>query len=217
MTQYLRHYYVSARDPSFVLNGTNEITGGKMHPNVAGLDIQIQLQDSSGIDYCLSTAPDNSDISLAGVQALTEAQWKEEWEAAFLLVKSSVIQSIYLQYKDMFDQLPDAYYHPYEMLYSNYIKRAEASGVMGNMTEEQAASVAPVLAKEAASRGVSTYELATKVLAHAEMFDTAQASLLAERGKKVDLITAVVLDTTSVDTIKESIANLSMQQDDLPT
>lgn len=217
MVQYLRHYYVSAKDSSIVLNATNEISGGKMHPNVIGLDVQLQLQDSYGVDYCLSTAPDNSDISLAGVQSLTETQWKEEWETAFILLKSSAIQAIYLQYKDMFAQLPDDYYHPYEMLYSNYIKRVEASAVTENMTEEQAASVAPVLTKEAASRGVSTYGLAAKVLAHAEMFDTAQANLLAERGRKVDRITAVVLDTTSVDSIKESIAGLTVTQEVPPT
>ena len=141
MTQYLKHYYVSAKTPSIVLSETNDIEGGKMHPNVIGLDVQMQLQTENGIDYCLSVAPDDSDASAAGIQSLTEAEWKSEWVTVFQLTKSAMVRDVYLQYKTLFEQLPDEYYHPYEMLYSNYIKRVEASKVDANMTEEQAAAV----------------------------------------------------------------------------
>ena len=208
--QYLKHYYVSYEDKSVVLNNTNTVTGGKIHPEVVGLDVQIQLSDSNNIDYCLSVAPvESSVIDIAGVTVLNEVEWKTEWEYGFYNTKNKMIENIYLSYKERFASLPDNYYHPYEMLYSNYIKRVEAGLITAEMTEAEAALVAPVLAIEASERGIDVRVLASKVLSHASVFDEAQARLLAERGKEVDILSQKVCDTTSVETIRESINSLN--------
>ena len=204
--QYLKHYYVSYEDKSVVLNNTNTVAGGKIHPEVVGLDVQIQLSDSNNIDYCLSVAPvESSVIDIAGVTVLSEVEWKTEWEYGFYNTKNKMIESIYLSYKERFASLPDDYYHPYEMLYSNYIKRVEAGLITAEMTEAESALVAPVLAIEASERGIDVRVLASKVLSHAGVFDEAQARLLAERGKEVDILSQKVCDTTSVESIRQSI------------
>jgi hypothetical protein len=207
--QYLKHYYVSYENKTIALTDTNTVAGGKMHPEIDGLDVQIQLSDSNNIDYCLSVAPvESSVIDIAGVTVLSEVEWKNEWEYGFHSIRDRMIGSIYLSYKERFASLPDDYYHPYEMLYSNYIKRVEAGLITAEMTEAEAALVAPVLAIEASERGIDVRLLASKVLSHAAVFDGAQARLLAERGKEVDILSEKVCDTTSVETIRESINSL---------
>lgn len=208
MTQYLKHYYVSYLTPTYVLTDSNSIPGGKTHPAVVGLDVQIQLPDSNGIDYCLSLAPSDSDTQVAGVTTLTETEWKSEWETAFEMIKQNRIKIVYEEYKTKFAALPDSYYHPYEMLYGSYIKRVEAAAIQEGMTLDQAKLVAPTIAVEAELRGTDIFVLAGKILAHARQFDDAQARLLAERGASVDRIAAVVCDNTSLDTIRSSINTL---------
>ena len=213
--QYLKHYYVSAIDNSIILTDTNNVQGGKMHPAVENLHVEMQLQDENGIDYCLSTAEPDLEIDVAGVTVLTEEEWKAELENAFNNIKQNQIKAIYLEYKDKFENLPDEFYHPYEMLYSNYIKRVEAATLNSDMTIEQAKNSAPTIAIEAEKRGIGIFILAQKILDHAYQFDNAQANLLASRGQKVDKINAIVCDTTSIEAIKNSIALLTARPEEM--
>jgi hypothetical protein len=208
MSIFIKHYYVSAENPNIVLYDVNSIKGGKTHPNIQGLHVEIQTQDENSIDYCLSVVPNESDTNLAGVEVLNEEQWKNEWEIIFNRIKQKVIKDIYIEYKSKFANLPDEYYHPYEMLYSNYIKRVEAASINSQMSYEEAKILAPTIAIEADERGINIFILAQKILTHASQFDIDQATLLAERGIKVDVIDSIVCDNTSVETIKASISQL---------
>jgi hypothetical protein len=205
----LKHYYVSYDDLTDVLTETNTGRGGKTHPSVEGLHIEIQTTTDKGIDYCLSTAPSTSDVDIPGVEVLTEEQWVAEWIAVFETTKQNRVKQTYVDYKIKFEELPDEFYHPYEMLYSSYIKRTEAAQLNDQMTDAELQEKAPVIYKEATERGISVLELANRILLHASVFDEAQASLLAERGKEIDTISTIECDTTSLDTIKESIDRLS--------
>jgi hypothetical protein len=211
MTQYLKHRYVDAIDSSIVLTDTNTTRTGKTHPAVIGLNIEYQIRDANGIDYCLSTAPTDSNTDVLGVEVLDAEQWKNEWLDIFNSVKQTSIKNIYEMYKDKFASLPDSYYHPYEMLYSSFIKKTEAMALNSSMTLEQSNEVAPVLSKEASLRGIDVFYLAEKVLAHSTIFDNSQAELLAQRGKDVDTIYIIECDATSVETIRESILRLHPQ------
>lgn len=206
---FLKHYYVSYDDPTDVLTETNTGRGGKTHPAVEGLHIQIQTTTETGIDYCLSTAPSTSTVDIPGVELLTEEQWITEWIVVFETTKQNRIKQTYADYKTKFEGLPDDFYHPYEMLYSSYIKRAEAAQLNDQMSDAELQEKAPVIYKEATERGISVLELANRILLHASVFDEAQAILLAERGKQIDTISAIECDTTSLETIKESINKLS--------
>jgi len=208
MTQYLKHRYVDAIDSSIVLTDRNATQKGKTHPAVLGLNVEYQIQDTNGIDYCLSTAPIDSDTNVLGVEVLNSEQWKNEWLDIFKLAKQTSIKNIYEMYKEKFASLPDSYYHPYEMLYSSFIKRTEAMALNSSMTLEQSNVAAPVLSKEALLRGMSVFHLAEKVLEHSSIFDNNQAELLAQRGKDVDVIHIIECDATSVETIRESILRL---------
>jgi hypothetical protein len=206
--QYLKHYYVSYQDKNIVLSDTNDIAGGKTHPAIVGLDVIMQLADANGIDYCLSITTEQTYTDVPGVTLLSEDEWKTEWEQAFYSIKNKLIENVYLEYKQKFENLPDKFYHPYEMLYSNYIKRVEASLITTDMNSAEAALVAPVLALESSERGIDIKSLASKVLAHASIFDETQARLLAARGKEVDIISSKVCNVASVDSIRESIDSL---------
>ena len=216
MTQYLKHYYIGYIYPHPVLEDTNQAPGGKIHPPIVGLDVLIQLQNDRGIDYCLSTAPDSSETAVSGVTRLSEQEWKAEWELAFDRLKQDRIKSVYVAYKSLFEALPNEYYHPYEMLYSSYIKRVEAAAVKEGMTVSEAKLAAPTIAIECEARGLDIFTLASRILAHAEQFDRAQAELLAQRGREVDEISAIVCDTASVDTIRASIYSLFPQPNSTP-
>lgn len=47
------------------------------HPNIHGLEVRYWLTDDNGVDYCLSTVPDNTLITevTPGLEILTKTDW----------------------------------------------------------------------------------------------------------------------------------------------
>jgi len=60
--KYLKHYWIDANDGSWCLD---ENPVEKRHPEAeyAGLDVQIWMHDSDGIDVCLSVVPDSTTVT----------------------------------------------------------------------------------------------------------------------------------------------------------
>ena len=81
MTKYIKHYWKKASDGSWVTTDGSVVE--KRHPEAeyAGLGVKIWMEDSGGIDVCLSEIPDSTsaaDItegSKKAVQVLTETQY----------------------------------------------------------------------------------------------------------------------------------------------
>jgi len=95
--KYVKHYWVDYVTNAW-LTTTNDTPNGKTHPyNVfspSDLDVKIWLQDSDGIDVCLSELPDSftieeiTDGSKKAVAELTETQFntvKTPYDAAAVL------------------------------------------------------------------------------------------------------------------------------------
>ena len=72
--QYLKHYWV--RDGEYL---TEPGQNGPLqsHPSIPGLEVRYWLTDDNGVDYCLSTVPDNTIATevTPGLEILTETEW----------------------------------------------------------------------------------------------------------------------------------------------
>ena len=71
---YLKHYWV--RDGQYLTKpGQNGAL--QSHPNIPGLEVRYWLTDDNGVDYCLSTVPDNTLIAevTPGLEILTKTDW----------------------------------------------------------------------------------------------------------------------------------------------
>lgn len=85
MAKYLKHYYVDGADLTTFLTDTNIGTDGKTHPRILGLDVKFWFLDSNGIDYCLSIAPDDTEIvESSGIVALSYQDWATIAENEFI-------------------------------------------------------------------------------------------------------------------------------------
>lgn len=71
---YLKHYWV--RDGQYLTN-PGENGPLQSHPNIPGLEVRYWLTDDNGVDYCLSTVPDDTLITevTPGLEILTKADW----------------------------------------------------------------------------------------------------------------------------------------------
>jgi len=71
---YLKHYWV--RNGEYL---TEPGQNGPLqsHPAIPGLEVRYWLTDDRGVDYCLSTAPDDTLIIevTPGLEVLTKADW----------------------------------------------------------------------------------------------------------------------------------------------
>lgn len=71
---YLKHYWV--RDGQYL---TEPGQNGPLqaHPNIPGLEVRYWLTDGNGVDYCLSTVPDDTLVTevTPGLEILTKADW----------------------------------------------------------------------------------------------------------------------------------------------
>jgi hypothetical protein len=80
--KYLKHYWVNIDTGNYAVT---ENPVGKRHPEIEfpGLGVKIWMHDPDGIDVCLSTVPDNVEISnivdessgKKAVQKLTKTQF----------------------------------------------------------------------------------------------------------------------------------------------
>lgn len=80
--QYIKHYYVNDNNNTFCCESTEPAY--KRHPSkeYAGLDVRVWLNDSEGVDVCLSEVPDTTPVSTIAdscgknsVQVLTESEY----------------------------------------------------------------------------------------------------------------------------------------------
>jgi len=76
MTQYLKHYWVD-ESGNYI---TDENRAGKTHPPIEGLDVKYWTTDANGVDFCLSEAPDSSEVIevTPGLEILTKTKWNAE-------------------------------------------------------------------------------------------------------------------------------------------
>lgn len=81
--KYLKHYWISVVDGGYCCHENSVL---KRHPEAEfpGLGVKIWMHDQNGIDVCLSTVPDTTEVTdiydvhdanLKVVQVLTEAQF----------------------------------------------------------------------------------------------------------------------------------------------
>jgi hypothetical protein len=78
--QYLKHYWINVNTGQYAIN---ENPVEKRHPEAEfpGLDVKIWMHDLDGIDVCLSTVPDTTEVldvtvgNKKAVQKLTEDQF----------------------------------------------------------------------------------------------------------------------------------------------
>jgi len=72
--QYLKHYWV--RNGEYL---TEPGQNGPLqsHPAIPGLEVRYWLTDDNGVDYCLSTTPDDTLVTVVnpGLEILTKADW----------------------------------------------------------------------------------------------------------------------------------------------
>ena len=72
--QYLKHYWV--RNGEYL---TEPGQNGPLqsHPAIPGLEVRYWLTDDRGVDYCLSTVPDDTLVTAVtpGLEILTKADW----------------------------------------------------------------------------------------------------------------------------------------------
>ena len=97
------------------------------HPNISGLDVRYWLTDDRGVDYCLSTVPDNTLITEVdpGLEILT----REEWDAIVATIP-----------------VPEPQPQPPGQPDWNTFKQSAVASVLLNTFVGQLISVAPVAA-----------------------------------------------------------------------
>lgn len=82
MAQLLKHYWID-RDNLNIFALTPEQYSrplfGTVLPNIEGLEVVHNLTDANGVNYCLSTCPDETVVQeTEGLSILTQAEWDAE-------------------------------------------------------------------------------------------------------------------------------------------
>lgn len=78
--QYLKHYWINVNTVEYTVN---ENPVEKRHPEAEfpGLDVKVWMHDEDGVDVCLSTVPDTTEVldvtigSKKAVQKLTKTKF----------------------------------------------------------------------------------------------------------------------------------------------
>lgn len=82
MAKLLKHYLVDRDNPSIFATTPEQFTKplfGTMSPNIQGLNIVCTLFDGNGIQYFLSTCPDEVAIKeVEGLKIITQKEWDAE-------------------------------------------------------------------------------------------------------------------------------------------
>jgi hypothetical protein len=82
MPQLLKHYWVDRDNPSIFATSLIQYSSslfGVTLPNIDGLAIVYGLTDENGIEFFLSTCPDETEIiEVQGLSILTQQQWDSE-------------------------------------------------------------------------------------------------------------------------------------------
>lgn len=82
MTQLVKHYLVDRDNPSVFATTPEQFSRpmfGTMGPGIEGLEAVYSLTDANGIQYFLSTCPDETTINeVEGLKVLTQAEWDAE-------------------------------------------------------------------------------------------------------------------------------------------
>jgi hypothetical protein len=82
MAQLLKHYWADRDNISQFLTTPEHYSrpmAGSIAPNIEGLEIVYRLSDVNGVQFCLSTCPDETVITeTEGLSVITQQQWDNE-------------------------------------------------------------------------------------------------------------------------------------------
>lgn len=211
MAQYLKHYYVQGIDRVTYVTNTNTPTTGKTQPNINGLDVKFWLTDAKGIDFCLSTCPDETIVDTTtgihpldgGIWVLSYEDWAQEYVAAFERIKAKRIAELYLNAINIRTLEIQNWSNSSEQ--SLFFTKYTQALLARDASDDSAAdSAAPLLQIEASERNITTKQLADKVITNYTAFTTREAAIAGIRGRISDQINALAVDTTSIDTLLDS-------------
>jgi len=208
--KYLKHYYVLADDLTSFVYYTNVPPTGRTLPQIDSLSVVATVKDPMGIDVCFSYCPNESDISAYSAPGLFEIsyeQWITEIQEHFLNNKNEKIHRVYRFAANNKRPLVEDWFFPTEFSLFNY-KKEQADLAISAATDVDADLIAPSLKLEASIRGISTKDLAQKVIANFNFYIDYESKVSGARGKAVDEIATFTLDLTSLETIKQSFDNI---------
>ena len=206
MSKYLKHYYVLADSTAEYVNTSNAPYQGRTTPAIVGLLPLFPGSDENMIDMCFSTCPDDSEVTpvenLMVVYDTYEA-WVAEIQIHFNRLKEQRKQKAYALVLNILTRELQEWTHSSEQ--SLFIQKYEQAKKAILAEDDLAASLlAPFLAKEAEYRGITTKELAAKVLSNYDQYTDTQLKYAGLRGKAIDTINAVPFDGASIETITVS-------------
>ena len=83
MTKLLKHYWVDRDNPNVYATTPEQFLQpmfGTITPNIPGLEIIHRLTDENGVEFCLSTCPDETTVQEVnpGLVVITQQQWDTE-------------------------------------------------------------------------------------------------------------------------------------------
>ena len=209
--KYLKHYYVQADDNSAFVFYTNVPPMGKVLPNISGLDVVAISKDSFGIDYCYSTCNDDADLSTytaPGLFSITYEQWITEIQESFVTMKTDKIRRAYGFAANNKRHLVEEWFLLTEVAVFAH-KKYEAEMALSAADDASADLAAPNLKIEASARGITTKALAQKVITNFNSYMEFESKVSGARGKAVDEISLITLDTSSLDAIKNSFGAIT--------
>jgi hypothetical protein len=206
--KYLMHYYV---DPitgeAFAEGGSGR--NGKTHPAIPGLDVRFWFTNESGVDFCLSTVPEEqSTVGFDGVTTLTEAEWFDIVEAQFGVAKQAKMLALYEYVKGIKARIVDIWWHPSEITAAMALKVQESKLAVLEADDAAAAVVAPFVAMEANAREMSVIELAQRILANYNGLIAGEALVSGHRGLISDQIEALPFDRATIEAANGSFGSL---------
>jgi len=215
MAQYLKHYYVQAIDRTTYITNTNNPTTGKTQPSIEGLDVKFWLSDEKGIEYCLSICPDETVVDTVtgihpldgGIWVLSYEDWAADFAAAFARMKASRITELYSNVVNIRQTEIKNWSNSTEQALFT-AKYTEALLARAAADDSAADTAAPLLALEAQERTITTKELAEKVITNYTTFTTRESQILGIRGRIADQISALSVNSESVETLIETLNSL---------
>lgn len=208
MNKYLKHYYVEGENFSSYLINSNVSSTGKTHPPIEGLDVKFWCYDDSGIDYCLSFCPIESEVQITeGIWLLTEEEFIQELQIWFNRKKTKRINDIYQKYFDLIDSFGSSYskYSTTEQILFK-TKYDQALTVLNSQNENEDFSItARLLHEESQQRNVTIQQLAENIKNAYEEYSYVQNSFIIKRGIEIDEVNSIVLNTSSLQTALETV------------
>lgn len=193
--KYIKYHLVDPNTQIAVAPG--EIApNGKTHPTISGISVEFFI---STTETFIATVPDNTVINPAsGIVEITEEQKTALILEEFNTLKSGIIENIYLHAQRIREQFVGKWYHHTEMSFAAAIKINQAHAAMGAADDAEADDVAPNIRSEAVVRGITTKQLAEKIIEKFDEMAALESQLAGVRGAKVDVVSGISFDSQDI-------------------